>query len=110
MANKADEVFMCMSRDYTEIIAGKVSSDGVIPKAERQMRAGVAKLIEEREEANATVEDDDGAVGHTDIPEAPTAADKNPIVDNPALGVKAEVADSDTGRTQSSSPDAGDVG
>lgn len=50
--SKSDEVFMCMSRDYMEIVAGKRPSGEVMPKWERQMRAAVREAIKNREKRN----------------------------------------------------------
>lgn len=52
MANKSEEVFVRMSRDYTEIVAGKKSFGQIMPKWERQMRSDIARAIEEREKQN----------------------------------------------------------
>lgn len=50
MAARADEVFLCMQRDYMEVISGTALPQGqTMPKWERKMRAEVAKIIEDRE-------------------------------------------------------------
>ncbi|CZR50756.1 uncharacterized protein PAC_00630 [Phialocephala subalpina] len=50
MAARADEVFLCMQRDYMEVISGTALPQGqTMPKWERTMRAQVAKVIEDRE-------------------------------------------------------------
>ena len=52
MANKTDEVYMNMSRDYLEVISGNKVEGKMMQKWERQMRAEVAKIISDREAAN----------------------------------------------------------
>ena len=103
MANKADEVFLHMSRDYTEIVVGKKTTGEVMPKAERHMRAEVAELIQDREEANIKVEqahEEASAVNSRDA----SANDENPDEDDAvASQLRAEVA-SDASEVATSSP------
>lgn len=115
MANKTDEVFICMSRDYTEIISGKKSSGEVMPKAERQMRAEVARRIQEREQANAEVDEAEekagtGAVDDPNAPEA-TAATDEPLDEgeSSAAQLKAELVDDDMGNNRAFRSYAGDM-
>lgn len=50
IANKTDEVFMLMRRDYITVVNGtKVPQGHIMPKFERQMRSEIAKAIEKRE-------------------------------------------------------------
>jgi hypothetical protein len=52
MMNKADEVFVLMRRDYMTVITGQHMPQGhIMPKWERSMKAEIAKLIQEREDA-----------------------------------------------------------
>jgi hypothetical protein len=53
MGNKADEVFLLMSRDYLEVLTGSKVDGVTMLKWEGEMRAEVAKIIEGRERANA---------------------------------------------------------
>ena len=49
MANRADEVFIKMQRDYIEVVSGSALPQGVtMPRWERKMRSDVAELIEGR--------------------------------------------------------------
>src|SRR5579859_7924188 len=49
MSAKADEIFLAMQRDYMEVISGTALPKGqMMPKWERNMRAAVAKAIEEQ--------------------------------------------------------------
>ena len=57
MASKADEVFMNMSRDYTEVISGTRVEGQMMPKWERQMRAEIANSIEESEREAAEADE-----------------------------------------------------
>lgn len=58
MANKADEVWSTMNRDYTQVISGTQLPEGEqMPKWERLLRAELAKLIRERGEAMKKAED-----------------------------------------------------
>src|ERR1700694_78272 len=57
MMNKVDEVFVLMRRDYMTVITGQHMPQGhVMPKWERSMKAEIAKLIQEREDAAETEE------------------------------------------------------
>jgi rubrerythrin len=61
MANKAEEVWEAMNRDYTQVISGRQLPAGQQePKWERQLKAEIAKTIEDRskaiEEAEKTAE------------------------------------------------------
>ncbi|TVY91113.1 Nuclear GTPase SLIP-GC [Lachnellula willkommii] len=52
MANKADEVWSAMNRDYTQVISGTQLPEGQrMPKWERQLRGEVTKIIEDRAKA-----------------------------------------------------------
>jgi vancomycin resistance protein YoaR len=100
MANKAEEVFVRMSRDYNEIVAGK----NTLQIAERQMRAQVAAAIVGREEASSLVEVDDaelktatGAVAEAKTPGvAPASPDEEC---DAARQLKVEAAKDDAGHT-----------
>ena len=59
MANKSDEVFVNMSRDYMEVISGDKVEGQMTEKWERQTRAEVAKLIESRNKADAEADEAD---------------------------------------------------
>jgi len=59
MANKADEVFVNMSRDYIEVISGNKVEGQITEEWERQMRAEVANLIESRSKADADADEAD---------------------------------------------------
>lgn len=52
MANKADEVFMSMQRDYMEVISGNKVNGQQMPKWERALRAEIGKIIEDSEKAS----------------------------------------------------------
>jgi hypothetical protein len=49
MASKADEVFVNMSRDYTEVVSGSRVEGQMMPKWERLMKAEIAESIEEND-------------------------------------------------------------
>jgi hypothetical protein len=52
MMNKADEVFVLMRRDYMTVVTGAHIPQGeVMPKWERTMKAEIAKVIQEKEDA-----------------------------------------------------------
>ncbi len=60
MMNKADEVFVLMRRDYMTVITGQHMPQGhIMPKWERSMKAEIAKLIQEREDAAEKEENPD---------------------------------------------------
>lgn len=58
MAARADEVFVSMQRDYTEVISGTALPQGqkVMPKWERKMRAEMLKVLEDRESSRVVQE------------------------------------------------------
>lgn len=66
MADKAEEIFAKMTRDYLQVVSGSQVQGQVMPKLERQMRAEVAQEIENgnkviavaNPEAEADAEDD----------------------------------------------------
>jgi hypothetical protein len=54
MRLQADEIFMKMQRDYTEVVSGTQLPQGqMMPKQERQMRSDVSQTIEDFEETAA---------------------------------------------------------
>jgi len=59
VANRADEVFVNMFRDYMEVISGNKVKGQMMEKGEWQMRAEVAKLIESRNKANVEADEAD---------------------------------------------------
>lgn len=65
MANKADEVFVLMRRDYCTVFNGaQVPQGQIMPKLERQVRAAITDAIEKNE--NWDHDDEDGkAIGVT---------------------------------------------
>ncbi|KAF8866379.1 hypothetical protein BDZ45DRAFT_639507 [Acephala macrosclerotiorum] len=76
MAARADEVFLCMQRDYMEVISGTALPQGqTMPKWERKMRAEVAKVIEDREK-EALLETESGAKAVDYAPDAEKQPEK----------------------------------
>src|ERR1700722_2836031 len=70
MMNKADEVFVLMRRDYMTVITGQNMPQGhVMPKWERSMKADIAKLIQEREDAAEKEENPDRSTSEVDLDE-----------------------------------------
>jgi hypothetical protein len=70
MMNKADEVFVLMRRDYMTVITGQHMPQGhVMPKWERSMKAEIAKLIQEREDAAEKEENPDRRTPEADLDE-----------------------------------------
>lgn len=68
--NKADEVFVLMRRDYMTVITGQHMPLGhVIPKWERSMKAEIAKLIQEREDAAENEENPDRSTSEAGLKE-----------------------------------------
>jgi hypothetical protein len=51
MANKAEEVWEAMNRDYTQVISGRQLLADQEPKWERQLKAEIVKTIEDRSKA-----------------------------------------------------------
>lgn len=52
MANKADEVWSAMNRDYTQVVSGKQLPQGQqMPKWERLLRGEIGQIIEDRAKA-----------------------------------------------------------
>ena len=52
MANKADEVWSAMNRDYTQVVSGTQLPEGhKMPKWERQLRSEVSRIIEDQAKA-----------------------------------------------------------
>jgi hypothetical protein len=67
MMNKVDEVFVLMRRDYMTVITGQHMPQGhVMPKWERSMKAEIAKLIHEREDAAEIEENPDRSTSEMD--------------------------------------------
>lgn len=49
MANKAEELWLAMNRDYTQVVSGsKLPQGQQMPKWERQLRSEIGQIIEER--------------------------------------------------------------
>jgi hypothetical protein len=70
MMNKADEVFVLMRRDYMTVITGQHMPQGhVMPKWERSMKAEIAKLIQEREDAAEKEENPNRSTSEADLDE-----------------------------------------
>jgi hypothetical protein len=70
MMNKADEVFVLMRRDYMTVITGQHIPQGhIIPKWERSMKAEIAKLIQEREDAAEMEDNPDKSTSGADLDE-----------------------------------------
>lgn len=75
MMNKADEVFVLMRRDYMTVITGQHMPQGhVTPKWERSMKAEIAKLIQEREDAAEKEENPDKRTPEADLDETASHA------------------------------------
>jgi len=52
MANKAEEVWEAMNRDYTQVISGRHLPEGQqVPKWERQLKVEIAQTIQDRSKA-----------------------------------------------------------
>lgn len=71
MSAKADEIFLAMQRDYMEVISGTALPKGqMMPKWERNMRAAVAKAIEEQgaRESEAVPKSDEQPKEEADAP------------------------------------------
>jgi hypothetical protein len=67
MMNKVDEVFVLMRQDYMTVITGQHMPQGhVMPKWERSMKAEIAKLIQEREDAAEQEENPDRNTSEVD--------------------------------------------
>src|SRR4051794_21974775 len=46
MANRADDIFVSMRRDYMSLLGGaQMNSDAVIPKSERVMQAQIKEIL-----------------------------------------------------------------
>lgn len=57
MANKADEVWSAMNRDYTQVVSGTRLPEGQqMPKWERVLKANVARIITEHDNGVGTNE------------------------------------------------------
>ncbi|RDW67742.1 hypothetical protein BP6252_09138 [Coleophoma cylindrospora] len=58
VANKTDEIFVLMQRDYVTVISGSQIPDGqIMPKWERQTRSAIAIAIEKFENGDSSQED-----------------------------------------------------
>jgi hypothetical protein len=88
MMNKADEVFVLMRRDYMTVITGQHMPQGhIMPKWERSMKAEIAKLIQEREDAAEKEENPEKDTSEYDLNET-AITDTSPTLpkDNPDFG------------------------
>ena len=84
MTDKTDEVFMCMSRDYMEIVAGKRPTGQVMPKWERQIRAAIRQAIEDREKRNLEAAEAEKSGEETVKQAAADAGRERPAEEDPA--------------------------
>jgi len=74
MANKAEEVWSAMNRDYTQVVSGKQLPEGqLMPKWERQLRSEVAKVIEHGAKSIEKIYEE---------PEVPTNSNKTSAIKN----------------------------
>jgi hypothetical protein len=78
MSNKADEVFELMRRDYMTAITGAHMPEGrVTPKWERTLKADIAKVLSEMENAAAAKE--------SGMEPKPELGDEEAVEHNPSL-------------------------
>ena len=93
MSVKAEEVFINMSRDYTQVISGTSVQGDIMPKQERLMRAEIAKAFEELELENQAVaskaeDESEGAI----VPDADSLDAQETVsqqlIEEPAMNIE----------------------